>query len=134
MPLYNKAYILKVEAVPKTSERKDSEVKTPVEEETDAIVSYILICPYVYQSNIHENGLSQFHSGTKLGRLFIKEQYTTYIDRKEYDVINLIPKKMISDLRREIIYSISRYGVTWTSKSIAKQWQSVGKRQFLWGT
>jgi hypothetical protein len=107
MPLYNKAYILKVEAVP-------TECKNTSEEKTNSIVSYILVCPYIYHSyiyNICNKNTSPFYSGTKLGRLFIKELYITDIDRKEYDVINLIPKKMISDLSREIIYSISRYGI-----------------------
>jgi hypothetical protein len=109
MPLYNTVYLLKI----KPDEKKNNSSGL-----SDMGISHILVCPFIFHSKILIDNNNQINNCKKLGKLNIMKCYLTKIKRTECDAINLIPKKNISPLKREILYTISRYGVSKISASL----------------
>lgn len=99
MPLYNNAYILEIHHFPKNEFKEEDEKYN---------TSFILVTPFIYYNEIFRHNLFKESAH---GRIKISKVYITNIERTEFEAINLISEKKISPLKREILYTISKYGI-----------------------
>ncbi len=98
MPLYKKAYLLKV-----------SYKNIPNNSNKEKYSSYILVSLYAYHT-ITCNRYLIIDDYLRQKNIILIKTYTTNFNRSESDVIDMIPKKNISPLKREIMKSISFNG------------------------
>lgn len=101
MPLYQKAYLLKVAYITNI-------ITGEINEKT---ISYILVSPYVYHSVFNKKTNIYFKSYLQSKKITILEVFISNIHRSEYDAIDMIPNKLIKPLKKEIMLSISKNGV-----------------------
>jgi hypothetical protein len=95
MPLYDKVYVLKVVSML----NKD-------------IISYILVCPYIYHVYHKTNKVvSSLHYYMKHNNVKILYINITNFPRIEYEAISMIPDKLINPLKKDIMLAISENGI-----------------------
>ena len=101
MPLYKNAYLLKVEYNLRPNNAYE-----------EARVSYILVSTYIFNTSfLINNKYILFNRYLAQKHVSIVETYLTNFSRCEADVIDMIPEKNISPLKREIMKSISVNGI-----------------------
>lgn len=98
IPLYKKAYLLKVSYIPKMEDVDNKKYN-----------SYILVSAYVYHTITGHHDISIDNYLHKYKISVINTRITNF-NRSEADAIDMIPKKNISPLKREIMKSLSVNG------------------------
>jgi hypothetical protein len=100
-PLYNKAYILEVQY-------NGSDNKTP----DPSTKSYIFIGAFVYHMPFISKGYNlELMPILSENNIKILQTFITNFDRTEFDVINMIPNKLLHPMKKNIMLAISKNGI-----------------------